>query len=94
MKELSQLDLARTRYAERTIELWKLDRLVADLRFEFAFAYGVFGFGYCNLFRFNTLRKPTDLVWFSFLTFSYGPMDLHQGWKKLDFLEKKVFFVF
>jgi len=62
MKEMSQLDLVRSRYAERTIELWKLDRLVLDLSFEFAFAYGVFGFGYSNVFRWNTLRPPRDLV--------------------------------
>ena len=62
MKEFSQLDFARTRYADRTTELWKLDRHVVDLTFEFAFAYGVFGFGYSNLFRWNTLRPPRDLV--------------------------------
>ena len=62
MKELSQLDLARTRYAERTIELWKLDRLVLDLNFEFTFAYGVFGFGYSNLFHWKSPRPPRDLV--------------------------------
>jgi len=67
MKELSQLDLARARYAERTIELWKLDRRVVDLSIEFAFAYGVFGFGYSNLFRWNSLRPPRDLVCFNFL---------------------------
>ena len=70
MKELSQLDMARSRYAERTIELWKLDRLVVDLSVEFAFAYGVFGFGYSNLFRWNTLRPPRDLVCLNFSTFS------------------------
>ena len=62
VKELSQLDLIRTRYADRSIEMWKLDRLVADISIEFAFAYGVFGFGYCNLFRWKSLRPPRDLV--------------------------------
>jgi len=42
--------------------MWKLDRLVADITVEFAFAYGVFGFGYCNLFRWKSLRPPRDLV--------------------------------
>jgi len=62
MKELNQLDLVRARYAERSIELWKLDKLVADVSIEFAFSYGVFGFGYSNLFRWNSLRPPRDLV--------------------------------
>jgi len=70
MKELSQLDLARTRYAEQTIELWKLDRHVVDLSFEFAFAYGVLGFGYSNLFRWNSVRPPRDLVCLEFFTIS------------------------
>jgi len=63
MKELSQLDLVRSRYGERTIELWKLDRRCVDLNIEFVFAYGFFGFGYSNLFQWKTLRLPRDLVY-------------------------------
>jgi len=77
MKELSQLDLARARYAEQTIELWKLDRLVVDLTIEFAFTYGVFGFGYSNLFRWNSLRPARDLVCLQFFhTIDWAPHKL------------------
>jgi len=70
MKELSQLDLVRCRYGNRTIELWRLDQRVVDLTVEFVFAYGTFGFGYANIFRWKSLRPPRDLVYRKLLAIS------------------------
>lgn len=62
MKEFSQLDLVQLRFTSQIVELWKLDRLVADVNIEFGFAYGSFGYGYSNIFMKHSTRPAKDFV--------------------------------
>ena len=59
IKEISQLDLITSRFIARKIEMWHLDKLVADLDVEIAFCYGAFGFGYSNVYLTRGMTRPS-----------------------------------
>lgn len=78
-KEISLLQVMRCLNGTASIDLWKDEKLIAELHIEVCFSYGSFGYGYSSQFELPEHTAKKQLAWSMFCRLAPPPERAEPG---------------